>query len=143
MPQSKRAAASEPPPLTPPAPKRATRARKVTRAEAEKAVQEIKNPDKPRVGTFRGIELTLPPVLPASFAFDAMEIGEGDASTLTDIRGLIVGLVGLDQWRLIREKIKTDGDPIEQVDPILEELIDGVTAPYGLDLGKSSASATP
>jgi hypothetical protein len=105
-------------------------------------VQEIKNPDKPRTGTFRGIALTLPPVLPASFAFDAMEIGEGDGSTLTDIRGLVVGLVGLDQWRLIREKIKADGDPIEQVDPILEELIDSVTAPYGLDLGKSSASAT-
>lgn len=130
------------PPAAPKPTAKKTPPRKIPRAEAAKAVAEIKNPDKPRVGTFRGIELTLPPVLPASFAFDCMEIDESGRSTLTDVRAIIVGLVGVDQWRQIREKIKADGDPMESVDPILEELIDSVTAPYGLNLGESPASAT-
>lgn len=123
-------------------PKKRAAPRKVPRAEAEKAVAEIKNPAKPRIGSFRGIELTLPPTLPASFAFDCMEIGEGDGSTLTDMRALVVGLVGADAWKLVLDKIRADGDPIESVDPILEELIDSVTAPYGMNLGESPASAT-
>lgn len=143
MAQPKRAAAKVPPP----SPKRPAAkkppARKVPRAEAAKAVAEIKDAEKPRTGSFRGVPLTLPPVLPASFAFDCMEIGEAEGSTMTDIRAIIVGLVGVDQWKQVRAKIAADGDAIDAVDAILEELIDSVTAPYGINLGESSASATP
>lgn len=145
MAEPKRAATGESSPIKASKPRAAKKpaARKVPRAEAAKAVAEVKDPDNPRVGSFRGVPLTLPAVLPASFAFDCMEIGESDASTMTDIRSIIVGLVGRDQWKLVRDKIAADGDPIDAVDPILEELIDSVTSPYGIDLGESSASATP
>ncbi len=111
----------------------------MTRAEAAKAIVEIKAERKR--GTFRGITLDLPPVLPASFAFDAIEIEASGGMELGDVRRLLVSLIGTDQWRTLRDKIAADGDPIDDVGPIMEELLKALFDPYGVSLGESSASA--
>src|SRR5688572_21242141 len=87
--------------------------RKVTRADAE--IKDGPDKPKPKSGDFRGVPLTLPPVLPASFAFDALEIEVAGGMELKNIRHLLVGLVGEEQWQAIREKIAADGDPIDSV----------------------------
>jgi hypothetical protein len=128
-------------PTTPkkaPAKKNGATPKRVSRAAAEKAVAEIKN--GPQHSDFRGIRLTLPPTLPASFAFDALEIEEAGGMELKDIRRLLVGLLGEDQWRTIREKITADGDPIDDVGKIMEELLDAMLSPYGVSLGEPQAS---
>ncbi len=134
-------ATTQKPPTRAAAKKNGAGPRKVTRAEAEKAVAEIK--DGPKAGDFRGIALTLPPVLPASFAFDALEIEVSGGMALKDVRSVLVGLVGEDQWRAIREKIAADGDPIDDLSRIMEELVSALFEPYGVTLGEFGASDTP
>lgn len=122
-----------------PAPRAAPKKR-VSREEARKAVEEIKAPSKHAV--FRDIKLVLPPVLPASFAFDSIEIEATGGMHLGDIRRLIVGILGEQQWATVRQKIADDGDPMDNLATIMEELLEAVFAPYGMTLGESSASAT-
>src|SRR4051794_10912922 len=104
MPQPKRAPAKKPPPLTPPKTPAAktTAPRKVSRAEAAKAVADLKA--KPRKGSWRGVQFDLPPMLPATFAFDVGEMMADDGLDFGLIHNLMVGVVGADAWRAMRAK---------------------------------------
>lgn len=111
-----------------------------TRAQAQKAIAELS--DRPREGIFRGLTLTLPPKLPATFALDMAEVqaGEGGNNMAPTYR-LIVGLIGEAQWQLVRENIAASGDSMDEIGTILEQLIGACTDPYGVTPGESEASA--
>lgn len=81
-------------------------------------------------------------MLPASFAFDAIEMEANGGAELGDVRRIVVGVVGVDQWKAIRDKIAADGDSMGEIGSLMEELFEVVFTPYGLDLGESEASAT-
>lgn len=117
---------------------------KTSKPAATKAVAAVAElSDGPRLGIFRGIALTLPPQLPAAFAFDlaAIQAG-GDATSLGHAYRLIVGQIGEEQWITIRDKIAADGDPMDRMGPILEEILNAITEPYGMEPGEPSASAS-
>lgn len=113
---------------------------KGAKAAAEAALAELE--DTPRISHFRGVALTLPPKLSATFALDMAEIQAGQGTNdLGGIYRLMVGLVGVDQWRAMREKILQDGDSMDEVGDLLSEMIQAVTEPYGVEPGESPASA--
>lgn len=139
MPQPKK-----PAPLTPP-PKRKPAVRKppakVSRAAAAKAVADMK--DKPKKGDFRGIALTLPAQMPAVFVFDVAEAEEAlrDGQGFGPLRRLMIGFIGEDQWRAVRQKIADEQQTLDDLGEIVDELFASIFAPYGVTAGKSSASA--
>lgn len=114
--------------------------RKVTRAQAQKAIAELK--DKPKTGEFRGVRFTLPPKLHASFLFDVGEMQAGDGTDFSAVHRLMVGFLGVEQWRAVRDKIAQDGDGIDEAGELMEELFASITDPYGMAMGESEASAT-
>lgn len=132
----------KPAPLQPPKPRAAKKngatPRKVSRAEASKAVADLK--DKPRKGVFRGVEFELPAMLPASFVFDIGEMMADGGIDFGLIHRLMVGVITPESWRLVRDKIAADGVGFDQLDTLIGELFDAVMNPYGMDLGESSAS---
>lgn len=106
-----------------------------TSKEIEAAVAELS--DAPREGDFRGTKLTLPPKLPATFALDMAEVqaGEGGADMGPTYR-LIVGLIGTEQWRTVRDQIAKTGESMEELGEILKDLIEAITSPYGVGPGE-------
>lgn len=114
---------------------------KGAKAAAEAALAELEN--APRLSTFRGVALTLPPKLPATFALDmaAVQASEGE-NNLGPIYNLLVGSLGVEQWGKVREKIAQDGDSMDDIGEILQELLEAITAPYNMEPGESPASAT-
>ena len=131
---------SKPARLKPPTQKKNTNGRTGTasRAQAEKAIAELG--DKPRNTTFRGVKLTLPSKMPATFAFDVAEMQAGNGTDLGVLHRLMVGFMGDDQWRAVRDKIASDGSPMDDLGDIITELFDSLTSAYGVSLGESSAS---
>src|ERR687889_1501312 len=101
--------------------------------------------DAPRLTTFRGIALTLPPKMPATFALDMAEIQAQDTETvdLGATYRLLVGLIGHAQWRKVRDKIGEDGDSMDDLGAVLTEIMSAITGAYDAKPGESSASATP
>ena len=135
MPQPKKTA------VKPAAKRNGAGPRKVSRAEAQKAIAEMK--DTPPVGDFRGVKLTLPAKLPATFIFDVAEMqADEDGTDLAVMHRLMVGLLGDDQWRAVRRKVADDGDSLDDITPLMEEMFGAVTGAYGVELGESEASAT-
>ncbi len=113
---------------------------KVSRAAAQKAIADLK--DKPKTSSFRGIELTLPAKMPAAFAFDIAEVEEAlQEGGMGALNRLMAGFIGPEQWRTVRRKITEDNQSIEDLGSIVTELLDTVVGPYGIDVGKSGASA--
>jgi hypothetical protein len=112
-----------------------------TRAQAQKAIAELS--DRPREGNFRGLKLTLPSKLPATFALDMAEVqaSEGGANMAPTYR-LIVGLIGEEQWRAVRDLVADSGESMDEIGTILEQLIGACTEPYGVTPGESEASVT-
>lgn len=114
---------------------------KPTRAQAAKAIAEMKS--KPRTGEFRGVKLTLPDQLPATFVFDIAEMQADETGTdFAVVHRLMVSLLGDEQWRAMRRKIAEDGDSLDDITPLMEEMFGAVTDAYGVELGESEASAT-
>lgn len=135
--KSKGAAANGSPPK--PAARKNGTAKQPTRAQAEKAIAEMR--DKPRSGDFRGIALTLPAQLPATFIFDVAEMqAEDDETDFAVVHNMMVGLLGREQWGAVRRKIGADGDSMSDLNPLLEEIFQSVTGAYGVELGESPAS---
>lgn len=112
-----------------------------TRTQAQKAIAELS--DKPREGDFRGLKLTLPPKLPATFALDMAEVqaSEGAMSMAPTYR-LIAGLIGEAQWHAVRDHVAASGDSMDDIGEIIQQLIMACTEPYGVTPGESQASAT-
>ncbi len=107
-----------------------------SRAAAEKAIADMK--DKPKMSTFRGIELMLPAQMPAAFSFDIAEVqfdlAEGHG--LSGLHRLMVDFLGPEQWRTVRKKITEDGEGIDELGAIVTELMGAIVDPYGGDAGK-------
>src|SRR4051812_6175469 len=104
--------------------------KKPTRAQAAKAIAEMK--DKPRTGDFRGVKLTLPAQLPATFIFDVAEMQADETGTdFAVVHRLMVSLLGDEQWRAMRRKIAEDGDSLDDITPLMEEMFGAVTDAYG------------
>jgi hypothetical protein len=101
--------------------------------------------DEPRSASFRGIELILPPKMPATFALDMAEIQAQDPDNvdLGSTYRLLVGLVGEQQWRRIRDKIGEDGDSMDDLGAVLTEIMGAITGAYDVESGESPASAGP
>lgn len=135
MPQPKKAAAATKPR---PAKSNGSGPRKVSRAEAQKAIADLK--DKPRNGEFRGVKFELPSTLPASFVFDVGEMMDDGGIDFGLVHRLMTGVLGAETWRQIRDKIAADNTGFDQMDDLLVELFDAITQPYGISLGESSAS---
>lgn len=130
--KSKGAAANGSPP-------KPARKKQPTRAQAEKAIAEMR--DKPPTGDFRGITLTLPAQLPATFIFDVAEMqADDDETDFAVVHNMMVGLLGREQWSAVRRKIGADGDSMSDLNPLLEEIFQSVTGAYGVELGESPAS---
>jgi hypothetical protein len=117
--------------------------RKPARAAAEKAVAEMKQtPRKPRKGDFRGVEFTVPADVPASLSFDLAEITADGGIDFGELRNLMVTLMGAEAWRAVRRKLREGTQSVDDLGDIVTELFNAVLAPYGVDLGEPSASAT-
>lgn len=109
-----------------------------TRAQAQKAIAELN--DKPRSAEFRGLKLTLPAQMPATFVFDIAEMQAGDGTDFGVMHRLMVGFLGAEQWRQVRDKIGEDKVGFDQLLDVTEELFEAITGAYGASLGESSAS---
>lgn len=132
-------AAGKAAPLEPPKSKKNGAApRKVSRAEASKAIADIKN--EQRFGTFRGVQFKLPASLPATFIFDVGEMQAGDGTDFSVVHRLMVGVLGAESWRAVRDRIASDGDSIDDLEGLMEELFAAVMAPFGMTPGESGAS---
>lgn len=102
---------------------------------AKEIVAELS--DVPREGDFRGTKLTLPPKLPATFALDLAEVQAGEGgSDMGPTYRLIVGLIGAEQWRTVRDQIAQTGESMDGLGEILKDLIEAITAPYGMSPGE-------
>lgn len=99
------------------------------------ALAELTN--EPREGDFRGVKIALPPKLPATFALDMAEVQatQGGAD-MGPMYRLIVGLIGSEQWRAVRDSIATTGESMDDLGEILKDLVVAVTAPYGMEPGE-------
>lgn len=115
---------------------------KATSSAAVQAVAELSN--DPRLGVFRGIALTLPPKLPATWALDMASVQAGASAGSNDLGPtyqLFVGVLGVEQWIKVRNKIGEDGQGMDEIGEIFSELLEAITAPYGVTTGESPASA--
>ncbi|MES2867618.1 MAG: hypothetical protein V4703_12820 [Actinomycetota bacterium] len=99
--------------------------------------------DASRISHFRGVALMLPPKLPATFALDMAEVQASQGQQeLGPTYTLLVGLLGRGQWRKVRDKIAEDGDSMEQIGDVLQEVFKAIMDPYDVTPGESPASAT-
>lgn len=114
------------------------RTRKASPTSGEAARGE-KN-DTPKTIDFRGLTLTLPPVLPGTLYFDFAELEDNQSSPAAQVR-LLRSLVGDDQVVAIREKIAADNVPFDEVDEVVLGLFNDIVASFGVAEGDSEASA--
>lgn len=118
-----------------PAPKKPAANGRAPKKAAEAAIAELT--DTPRLGVFRGITLTLPAKLPATFALDMAAVQASESKNdLGPIYTLIVGSVGPQQWAKVRDKIAADGDSTDAIGDILNELLAAITDPYNVEPGE-------
>lgn len=89
---------------------------------------------EPKSFNWRGIDLELPDKLPATIAFDMVDIEKGG---LAPLLGFLTRLLGDEQVQIVRAKLDDDGDALDELDEILTELMDGALSPFGLGLGES------
>lgn len=111
---------------------------KASSSAAAQAVAELS--DDPRLGVFRGIALTLPPKLPATWALDMATVQAGASAGSHDLGPtyrLFVGVLGVQQWIKVRNKIGEDGQGMDEIGEIFSELLGAITAPYGVSTGES------
>jgi hypothetical protein len=112
-----------------------TKARKAAGAKPAAARGEQGSADK--TFTWRTLDFTLPPRLPASIAFDMVEIETGSLGALFRF---LKGLLGPDQLEAIRNKLDADDVPLDDLETVLSEIMNAALDPYGLSLGESEAS---
>jgi hypothetical protein len=111
------------------------------RKAAASAAAKAEVAPQPKTADFRGVSIPLPPSLPGTFAMDLAEMEATGDQQVGTLYTLVVGIVGTDGWRLLRDKIAEDGDGIDDMGQVIAELIDAITAPYGVESGESAASA--
>jgi hypothetical protein len=116
-----------------------TKAPQGARSKQSKAARTEQS-DKPQLVKFRDLELTLPPTVSATVAFDLAELEGGNTSAFALIR-LLSSLLGKEQFAQIRQKLAQDGDTTEDLEEILTELAGEVFGAYGMTVGESQASA--
>lgn len=93
--------------------------------------------DTPKTVEWRGLQFTLPPVLPGELIFDFADLE--DAEGTGPIVRLLRSMLG-DQVAKVRKKIAEDEVPLAEADGVLSDLISTVFDAYGVSAGESEAS---
>lgn len=106
-----------------PAPKKGAAARSESKAKAKTV-------------DFRGLKLTLPTKIPGTLLWDINALAEGDADSLAGFIDLLSSLLGAEQSRAVRNKVRDDGLDLEETFTALEELMRGVFEASGLSQGE-------
>jgi hypothetical protein len=105
---------------------------KKTKAAAARA--EV-SPTEERTVEWKGMTLTLPPVLPEGFFLDLALVQRGDDPSATF--EMLVGLIGDVQFRQVRNTLENNDD-VTLAD--VAELIGQIFEEYGTSEGESEAS---
>lgn len=113
-------------------------ARAPKRARAKQAAAETQDTG-PRTIDFRGLALTLPDTPSAALLLDLGELEDGDPG-LGVIRRILIGLIGEQQLRQVRDKIVADEVPLADGETVLMDLLSAAMNAYGSSLGEASAS---
>lgn len=108
-------------------------------AASAAAVAEVKN--EPIKSDFRGVEITLPPKIPAVLALDLAEMRstDDDMEALGVLWRILHTVLGDDVVK-VRNKVADGDDGLEDLGSLMEELLTAITAPYSMTPGESSAS---
>lgn len=85
---------------------------------------------------FRGLKITLPTKIPGTLLWDINALAEGDADSLAGFIDLLTSLLGAEQSRAVRNKVRDDGLDLEETFTALEELMRGVFEASGLSQGE-------
>lgn len=107
---------------------------KAAPAKGAAARSEIR--DEPKAVEFRGINLTLPQVIPGAILFDIAE-AEADDGNLIPIFRALRSILG-DQVNELRKALADES--LEQVLTVVDELLGQIFAQYGTSSGESEAS---
>jgi len=110
-------------------PRKAAPRKKGAAARAEKK-GESKTVD------FRGAKLTVPPKLSGTLLWDFKTLMEGDEQSLGGIIDFLESLVGAEQSRVVRSKVRDDDLDIEETFVALEDLMQRVFEESGLSQGE-------
>ena len=103
-----------------------------SKAAAAKAEKDEK--DEPTTIEVRGLELTLPDALPATFAFDVAEMQQ-EATVFAVIR-LLTTFLGSEQVVEIRGKVARGEVTDEELGDFLGEILEAIFEEFGLSLGE-------
>ena len=108
-------------------------------APAKKGAAAVaeKKPE-PKTVEVRGLELTLPDTLPATFAFDVAEMQQ-EATVFAVIR-LLTTFLGSYQVVEIRGKVARGEVTDEELGDFLGEILEAIFEEFGLSLGEAEAS---
>jgi hypothetical protein len=109
--------------------KQPTARKKAAAAKAEKE-------NKPKTVEFRGLTLELLPKIPGTLLWDFQELMSGDERSLGGVVNLLESLVGFEQNRLVKDKVRRDGLDLDETFAAIEELIGNVFEASGLSLGE-------
>lgn len=85
---------------------------------------------------FRGLKLELPEKIPGTFLWDFNDLLSGDERSLSGFIGLLESLVGFEQSRAVKAKVKEDDLGIEETLEAIEGLLADVFETQGLSLGE-------
>jgi hypothetical protein len=92
--------------------------------------------DKSKTVDFRGVKLTLPAKLSGTLLWDFQTLMGGDERSLGGIIDFLESLVGAEQSRLVRSKVREDDLDIEETFPALEDLMQKVFEESGVSQGE-------
>jgi len=85
---------------------------------------------------FRGVKLTVPSKLSGTLLWDFKALMEGGEQSLGGIIDFLESLLGAEQSRLVRSKVRDDELDIEETFVAVEDLMQRVFEESGLSQGK-------
>lgn len=102
------------------------------RDEAKEEAEKVE--DEPTTIEVRGLTLTLPDKLPATFAFDVAEMQE--AATVFAVIRLLTTFLGGEQVVAMRSMIARGEVSDDDLEDFLTEVLEAILAEFGLSLGE-------
>ena len=103
-------------------------------AKSKAAAAQAEAKPEPKTVEVRGLTLTLPEQLPATFAFDVAEMQQ-EATVFAVIR-LLTTFLGSDQVVEIRGKVARGEVSDEELGDFLGEILEAIFEEFGLSLGE-------
>ena len=106
--------------------------------KSKPAAAQAEAKPEPKTVEVRGLTLTLPESLPATFAFDVAEMQQ-EATVFAVIR-LLTTFLGSEQVVEIRGKVARGEVTDDDLGDFLGEILEAIFEEFGLSLGESEAS---